>query len=1392
MGQPSSQPSFFKVIREACNHCMSASDVRWDDAHEQDSEREATRDAVAAKSKIEQRELELKLQQAEQAKRSNPSASSKAKKYVIHRNKIVEDITPGVMDIIRFHSHSTTYDDSAVSPWAKWTAIALACAPVCHGIDQWLEGNSLHPIKTTIFVAAAVVVFVCNESHYKNYNPPAVINPLAMIRYPSGVFPLAFRRVLVLRFPAGAPLSLQVLYSLREATPLSLRGRVLYYGPHIVLPTSYHHTPGACSSQFILLKSQRRITWEPRRLITWHYPVPPSDRILGKITRRAPAYVNAGTQIEPTSSYAEASTQTHSNMGTVGNSFTKRMISTATSIEEPVHKPLFLPVKTTLSTRDVLGHLKRDHTNLGLSMSAIKTVVDTPDTQENNVTASQGHCFEISSSDLGTAASIDQSQVNALLALVTELEGVVAQQKTQIEEQAASTINNRGQNTSDDKVWANRSTMLVEEVDVDAWAEAALISKANTIADKNRLVMQQQAKIVSTERRQRVIEGQQLLIKQHEDTESVRRARRLRYTFKSASSASKEAVSAKQLQEELQTEKAGHEADAQKAQESIDKIKAEAAEALAALKREHAEEIKKLTSELKTANDRHEDIASRLQEAEQGLNAQKQECHSEKGQLRSTAHKTAQQLATANAKVKTLEREVEKKLEAKDRLHQTAFNEYKDQAAKQEQENNDLKAENERLKAEMQTRNKQANMATKEKVEQVKNYYKQKQREASKTTNLKDSKIQQLTAENSVLATTIAARTTHQDRDACTNAEHSAAVKSLQEEVSSKDQRIRDLEKELENLRRQGTTNAVATASSPAPTLTSLLDTPSSPNFSGFTPLVPVTTPSRPSPAQSHVSFHSVTPHTPSPTLPEASAASRHSALDSRSLPPLQEPEDSLVDISLPSYNSDDYRSSLGVVPSSPPAEPVSDHEPEVAYRNGLEELLDHSLHTFCEDDVIDVAHFTDQVDFLTTTAAAGQRLITWPYSIPSLSITWRDGSDAEALPSSTGHVLVLTDEIQPGAASPSVSAGKDSSEGDKDIEKFSAANQKQTKEEDKRAGDLSQNESSSTLQAATILSVAARHEVASPTPTPPAEELPKDPAPSDPIEVLTSLFATLAPANPRAPHADVEPVVSIAVDSVTSKDVESDITNDVESVKSKGKSKEVITHPSAGEAPSTPPPPPQPIPAVATLPQLAQPISSDKTAEVTIDKSDQLKGQAPRETSSDGGKEKTSSQSADQENSILTNSDETLPGAAPLEQLGHHPKPKIKLFLRQPAAAASSNSSSSDPADGTLPDAPEAAAQPAFQDRDTLPDAPLVQNDSSKGKQHEDANDDGDEPIGEAVAFLPIPSSTPSEHLIPSQPREDGDCEMGDAAPQSATQPFVFLEDVDQPFGFADVTPGL
>ena len=42
------------------------------------------------------------------------------------------------------------------------------------------------------------------------------------------------------------------------------------------------------------------------------------------------------------------------------------------------------------------------------------------------------------------------------------------------------------------------------------------------------------------------------------------------------------------------------------------------------------------------------------------------------------------------------------------------------------------------------------------------------------------------------------------------------------------------------------------------------------------------------------------------------------------------------------------------------------------------------------------------RIDFLTTASGEGQRLITWPYSIPTLTITWQEPSAADALAVST------------------------------------------------------------------------------------------------------------------------------------------------------------------------------------------------------------------------------------------------------------------------------------------------------------------------------------------------------------------------------------------------------
>ncbi|KAI4252146.1 MAG: hypothetical protein L6R42_008096, partial [Xanthoria sp. 1 TBL-2021] len=874
--------------------------------------------------------------------------------------------------------------------------------------------------------------------------------------------------------------------------------------------------------------------------------------------------------------------------------------------------------------------------------------------------------------------------------------------RTQIEQQAAQAIHNQSQDASSDKIWANRSTTLVEEVD----------------------------------------------------------------------SASKNSANVKQLQEELQAEKAARAADAQKAQADIATVKADAAEALAAIKRQSETEttavmekyqievskstasqsqagtkiqglvnqasalkeedlakgkrITILTSELESTINKCHGVASQKQKAEKALEAGKDECQREKKQLMIKIDETTRQLTEAEVKVKSLQKEV-KDLEETDECRVSALDTCLEEAEEKDEEVKTLKAENEQLKTDKNS----LNSALSEKAREVTSLKAQHKKTLSSTMTLqqsaekevskRDIKIKELDAanrkthlENAALIVTINAEQARHDE------RHEADIRSLQRDVFSRDQRLRDFENKMEALRSQLSTNAVSAVSpavSPAPTSPSSVHAPKAGGVSRST-----TSPTSYGPVASSI------PLPLSPTLSQASVPSSISVHSSPPLvpaaatPPPQSPpgsEESLIDIGLPSEHSfsDELASEMGFSPSR-----VSEaSEPEVIY--------------------------PDEIDFLTTAAEGGQRLITWPYRIPSLSITWRELSEVEALTSITGQLLVNGNGNQPGAGPPSASPDKTSGHGSQDVGKGSyTATQEQTQRDGDKVKDQVPEDLSSIVKANTTHLNATTNDIASSTAATPAQLTVQVSAKAD-VASKETLLSSLSSSLANQGEAGGKQVLPGQASVVTSP-------------ASTGKSIE-SEQPSAKHASNLTPP--QPTPAVGTLPKLVQPTSSDKTAEVITNKSYQLKGEAPRGTSSDEGKDKIYGKSVEPEETTSKHEDGTLPDAGQSEHVGDQPKVKEKLAQAKVDAAASNTNPESVFADGTLPT--------------------LVQNNSSNDKQPEEVHDNGDEPMGEAVGRQIMLSTFHQLTLI--QPRDtgldDGDFDMDDAAPQTAMSQAELPVDIDQ-----------
>lgn len=773
-----------------------------------------------------------------------------------------------------------------------------------------------------------------------------------------------------------------------------------------------------------------------------------------------------------------------------------------------------------------------------------------------------------------------------------------------------------------------------------------------------------------------------------------------------------------------------------------------------------------------------------MQKAEKALEAHKDECQREKKQLMTRIDETTRQLTEAEVKVKSLQKEV-KDLEETDECRVSALETCLEEAEEKDEEVKTLKAENEQLKTDKNSLNSALSEKARE-VTSLKAQYKKTlsstmtlQQSAEKEVSKRDIKIKELDAANkkthlgnaALIVTINAERARHDER-------HEADIRSLQRDVFSRDQRLRDFENKMEALRSQlvrayeklicltivanlcfeQSTNAVSAVSpavSPAPTSPSSVHAPKAGGVSRST--------------TSPASYGPVASSIPLPLSPTLSQASVPSSISVQSSPPLVPAaatpppgsEESLIDIGLPSEHSfsDELASEMGLSPSR-----VSEaSEPEVIYPDEVEEPLDPLSHSFRVDDGIEVEDITAQIDFLTTAAEGGQRLITWPYRIPSLSITWRELSEVEALTSITGQSLVNGNGDQPGAGPPSASPDKTSGQGSQDVGEGShTAIQEQTQRDGDEVKDQVSEDLSSSVRAHTH-SKATTSNIASSTAATPAQPTGQLSAKADVAlkETLPSSFLSTLANQGEAGGKQVLPGQASVVTSPasTGKSIESE-------------------QPSAKHASN--PTPPQPTPAVGTLPKLVQPTASDKTAEVITDQSDQLKGEAvglrspsslvlqlttrqPRGTSSDEGKDKTSGKSVEPEETTSKHEDGTLPDAGQSEHVGDQPKAQEELAQAQADTAASNTNPESVFADGTLPT--------------------LVQNNSSNDKQPEEVHDNGDEPMGEAVGRHIMLSTSHQLTLI--QPRDtglnDGDFDMDDAAPQTAMSQVEIPVDFDQ-----------
>ncbi|KAI4227643.1 MAG: hypothetical protein L6R36_002278, partial [Xanthoria steineri] len=418
-----------------------------------------------------------------------------------------------------------------------------------------------------------------------------------------------------------------------------------------------------------------------------------------------------------------------------------------------------------------------------------------------------------------------------------------------------------------DKVWANRSTTPVEELDVAAWAEAAMVSQANTIAENQQLAMQQSASIArlqaAVENQDGVIAAQadatrvlQLAASKHEaEVEELRRelavakeqregfrSRCLRGAFACADQAKKQSEKAKELEEELQAEKVAREADARTAQEVLAATQQQSEAEMATVVNNHQTVVSNSTASQSQAEARIRELEGQvraskqvdserctiIKELKQQLDTSKarllgqapfferkyKEAKHEKEQLSSSLAATAQQLKEANDKVKDLE--------VTDEYRVAALEDCAEESEEKDAKIEGLEAEKEELNGVLAERATELSSlkATHEILEamhkQAQSSMMTLQYSAQKNVSERDTKIAELDAankktqlENAALIVTInAERAQHQER-------HEEDIRSLQRDVFSQDQRLRSFENEVAALRSE-LAKAVAAAAAAA------------------------------------------------------------------------------------------------------------------------------------------------------------------------------------------------------------------------------------------------------------------------------------------------------------------------------------------------------------------------------------------------------------------------------------------------------------------------------------------------------------------------------------------------------------------------------------------------
>ncbi|KAL8786961.1 MAG: hypothetical protein Q9213_002504 [Squamulea squamosa] len=723
-----------------------------------------------------------------------------------------------------------------------------------------------------------------------------------------------------------------------------------------------------------------------------------------------------------------------------------------------------------------------NNVNHNLSLTAVTIIFSTPDLSDSAPNNNQIHCPEDVQMEHDTMTAVDPANVNMLLARIAELESVVDEQKHLLDAQAAQTVHNGIDDSCNSYVWANRSTAPVEEVDASAWAAAAYDSIARKAADSAQKAKQQGDTIrqlyARVSERDLTIEEQNGKISQFEKRF---KSMSLRGTFSRADAAIKETARSKQLQEELDAEKAGREAVVKKVKEDMAIVKKDAAKALAdsneqsrkelaAMTCKHQSEIsdsitahhkkeknnvakiqdlENLVSTIKkndidrskrnrdliidrdSANTRYEVVEKRCRKIMQASKEQADRFQCEKQQFDAKIGHTEKQLTAAETTIESLRDELNTSVE-KEKLQEDAMQLYQDEADKKDatifslnETVGVLKANRAALEQKVATCKESKLQAAMNKDAQIQALHTAKDEKDQENALLKaHTELLKQGNEEDTLRKDARIKRLEDERDSSLKnvLDQIAIINIFQGEVEARDEKLRDLEDQVRALRSQLPANTTATLPStpslspaalpsagiPSSDNQPLQSTPPAPNgHTQYSGLMASSIPLPPSIPSSPLSNLSPVPFPPS-ALPSPSAVP-HSPIS----PPAWDM--SLIDTDLPPAFDDSYSqellSEMGF--SSRSASDAS--ELAVSSHYEVEAPAQSSSRIMHMEDEAEKQETSQHVNLLTA-AATYQRLITWPYNIPTRSITWQEERSGKATSSSPHDGSIKRHTAQPEA----------------------------------------------------------------------------------------------------------------------------------------------------------------------------------------------------------------------------------------------------------------------------------------------------------------------------------------------------------------------------------------